>query len=586
MPRRRRDEASVEGGLIDWSEPARNTHVLDWRERAREFGLLPDAETGDDGGALIEPPERLLHEEEPEALESQPIDALRGEAQDEPDERGRGCRRHRPGPCLPQANRTAEAAEGARRAGNRRAHRARTRRRARRDRHRFPRRGGRCWRWRTAFDRFRAGGRAHPAAGRRRAEAGKRRAGAAGTDPRALARDADGRSGVATAPTGGRRPRRASASGAKSDAPKRRWPRCSGSCRFARRWSTISCESSRGSSEEFDRLTGDRADRRRAPPRAAISSGAPACPARRFRERLRLVREHEARVADAKRELLEANLRLVVSIAKRYAQPRPVAARSDSGRQHRPDEGGRSIPVPARVQVLDLRHLVDPPGDRRAPSPTTAARSGCRCTSSNRSTGSTASARALARGTRPRADTRRARRADEAAGRQGAAAARGREACRRRWKRRWATTRKRRSATLVRDPSARSPEEAVINGQMAEEVERAMAPLNDREREVLRLRYGLGTDRELTLAEIGRRLSIYARAGPPNRGQSGRQDASGARRRRLTRSSFTAGYGTKGMGALRLDSRFRRNGSFSRISIRHPSRPCATSTRAKVFDRM
>ena len=48
----------------------------------------------------------------------------------------------------------------------------------------------------------------------------------------------------------------------------------------------------------------------------------------------------------------------------------------------------------------------------------------------------------------------------------------------------------------------------MINGQMAEEVERAMARLNDREREVLRLRYGLGLDRELTLAEIGRRLSI------------------------------------------------------------------------------
>jgi len=48
----------------------------------------------------------------------------------------------------------------------------------------------------------------------------------------------------------------------------------------------------------------------------------------------------------------------------------------------------------------------------------------------------------------------------------------------------------------------------VINGQMAEEVERAMASLTEREREVLRLRYGLGLDRELTLAEIGRRLSI------------------------------------------------------------------------------
>jgi RNA polymerase sigma factor (sigma-70 family) len=35
-----------------------------------------------------------------------------------------------------------------------------------------------------------------------------------------------------------------------------------------------------------------------------------------------------------------------------------------------------------------------------------------------------------------------------------------------------------------------------------------MGPLDQREREVLRRRYGLGLDRELTLAEIGRRLSL------------------------------------------------------------------------------
>jgi RNA polymerase primary sigma factor len=61
---------------------------------------------------------------------------------------------------------------------------------------------------------------------------------------------------------------------------------------------------------------------------------------------------------------------------------------------------------------------------------------------------------------------------------------------------------------LVRDATTRSPEEDAIRSQLAEEVERAMGPLNDREREVLRLRYGLGIDRELTLEEIGRRLSI------------------------------------------------------------------------------
>jgi RNA polymerase sigma factor (sigma-70 family) len=47
-----------------------------------------------------------------------------------------------------------------------------------------------------------------------------------------------------------------------------------------------------------------------------------------------------------------------------------------------------------------------------------------------------------------------------------------------------------------------------MQGELASEVERAMAPLNDREREVMRLRFGLGTEREHTLEEIGRRLSI------------------------------------------------------------------------------
>ena len=61
---------------------------------------------------------------------------------------------------------------------------------------------------------------------------------------------------------------------------------------------------------------------------------------------------------------------------------------------------------------------------------------------------------------------------------------------------------------LLRDAAALTPEEEAIRGQMAQEVERAMAPLNEREREVLRLRYGLGLDRELTLEEIGRRLSV------------------------------------------------------------------------------
>jgi RNA polymerase primary sigma factor len=61
---------------------------------------------------------------------------------------------------------------------------------------------------------------------------------------------------------------------------------------------------------------------------------------------------------------------------------------------------------------------------------------------------------------------------------------------------------------LLRDTSVRSPEEATLEGDLSNEVTRALAPLTDREKEVLRLRYGLGTDREYTLEEIGRRLSV------------------------------------------------------------------------------
>jgi RNA polymerase primary sigma factor len=61
---------------------------------------------------------------------------------------------------------------------------------------------------------------------------------------------------------------------------------------------------------------------------------------------------------------------------------------------------------------------------------------------------------------------------------------------------------------VLRDTMVRSPEDTAIEGDAANEVERAMAPLSDREKEVLRLRYGLGTNREHTLEEIGRQLSV------------------------------------------------------------------------------
>src|SRR5258705_6548404 len=63
--------------LIDWNDPSRQAHVLDWRHRAQEFGLAVEThEELEDAGQLFAPnPEQILHDEEPEAFEDQPVRA-------------------------------------------------------------------------------------------------------------------------------------------------------------------------------------------------------------------------------------------------------------------------------------------------------------------------------------------------------------------------------------------------------------------------------------------------------------------------------------------------------------------------------
>jgi RNA polymerase primary sigma factor len=61
---------------------------------------------------------------------------------------------------------------------------------------------------------------------------------------------------------------------------------------------------------------------------------------------------------------------------------------------------------------------------------------------------------------------------------------------------------------VLRDVSARTPEESAIETDTAREVARALEQLSDREQQVLRLRYGLGNAREHTLEEIGQHLSV------------------------------------------------------------------------------
>lgn len=61
---------------------------------------------------------------------------------------------------------------------------------------------------------------------------------------------------------------------------------------------------------------------------------------------------------------------------------------------------------------------------------------------------------------------------------------------------------------FIRDRTAPSPEDEAIGREMASRIEEALAPLSEREQEVLRLRFGLAVDREYTLAEVGRRLGL------------------------------------------------------------------------------
>jgi RNA polymerase primary sigma factor len=61
--------------------------------------------------------------------------------------------------------------------------------------------------------------------------------------------------------------------------------------------------------------------------------------------------------------------------------------------------------------------------------------------------------------------------------------------------------------TLVENLAAPPEDTSPTPADLAAEVERVMAPLAEREREVLRLHYGLG-EREHTLEEVGRRLAI------------------------------------------------------------------------------
>ena len=61
---------------------------------------------------------------------------------------------------------------------------------------------------------------------------------------------------------------------------------------------------------------------------------------------------------------------------------------------------------------------------------------------------------------------------------------------------------------LIEDQQTMAPQEAVTRIELIDMVDDLLAGLKGREREVMRMRYGIGTDNDLTLDDVGRRLNL------------------------------------------------------------------------------
>ena len=63
-------------------------------------------------------------------------------------------------------------------------------------------------------------------------------------------------------------------------------------------------------------------------------------------------------------------------------------------------------------------------------------------------------------------------------------------------------------ADIVADPEAPSPFDVAAAGMLGDEIDRLLARLGERERQILRLRYGLDRGEPRTLEEVGLELNL------------------------------------------------------------------------------